>query len=86
MSWHEFPPTQPASQPAFQPAAPQNGWERLRAAKDEAARNAQPRPLDPAPAAIPFPMPFAVPIANSVAAPRPEMPYYYYYAVIFPPN
>ena len=39
MSWHEFPPT---FQPAPQPAAPQNGWERLCAAKDEAARNAQP--------------------------------------------
>lgn len=77
MPWHEFPPTQPAT--------PQNGWERLRAAKDEAARNAQPAPLYPAPAAIPFSMPFAAPIANPVATTKPEMPYYYYYAVICPP-
>lgn len=81
MSWHEFVMPQPASQPA----APQNGWERLRAAKDEAARNAQPAPLDPAPAAIPVSMPFTVPFATPVAAPRAELPYYYYYAVIFHP-
>jgi len=73
------------AQPASQHTAPQNGWERLRAAKDEAARNAQPAPLYPAPAAIPFSMPFAAPIANPVATPKPEMPYYYYYAVICPP-
>ena len=80
MQWVPM-PAWPA--PAPQPAAPKNAWVRLREAQDEAVRNAQPAPLQPAPAApAASPVAVAVPIAAPVATLEPVKGYYYYYPVL----
>ena len=79
MTWHQFVPTQEAPQPA----APQSGWDRLREAQEEARRNAQVPPLEPAPAPIAVSVPVAVCLANPVTVVEPPKTYYYY-AVLQP--
>lgn len=79
MTWYQFVPTQEAPQPA----APQTGWDRLREAQNEAKRNAQVPPLEPAPAPAAASVPVAVCLANPVTVFEPPKTYYYY-AVLQP--
>ena len=79
MARYQFVPTQEAPQPA----APQNGWDRLREAQEEASRNAQVPPLEPAPAPAAVSVPVAVCLANPVTVAEPPKAYYYY-AVLQP--